>query len=153
MVAIATAAQTAIPILEAAQTAEGPNSCTSIEKRIDAIENALQAIHKDIKAPKTYAAAAAAMTAVPVPRAPQIGKALPLRQEREIAVKATETEGRTYAEIIRKINATAGREVAVAARKLPSGDFAVTCKSTAEKQALEAYLAWTAEAFGENASI
>jgi len=41
----------------------------------------------------------------------------------------------------------------VAARKLPSGDYAVTCKSTAEKQALEADLTWTAEAFGENASI
>ena len=50
------AVQAAIPVLEAA--AKEPDSQTSIERRIDNIENALQAIHKEIKAPKTYAAAA-----------------------------------------------------------------------------------------------
>ena len=145
------AVQAAIPVLEAA--AKEPDSQTSIERRIDAIENTLQAIHKDIKAPKTYAAATTAITAAPLPRAPQIAKALPPRQEREITVKATETEGRTYAEIVRKVNAAAGREAAVAARKLPSGDYAITYKTAAEKQCKESDIDWTAEAFGENASI
>ena len=77
MAAIATAAQTAIPVLEAAQAAEEPKNQTSIERRINAIENALQAIHKDIKAPKTYAAAATVLNAAPAPRAPQVAKTLP----------------------------------------------------------------------------
>ena len=145
------AVQAAIPVLEAA--AKEPDSQTSIERRIDAIENTLQAIHKDIKAPKTYAAAATAMTAVPAPRAPQTAKTLPPRHEREITVKATETEGRTYAEIVRKINMTAGREAEVAARKLPSGDYTITCKTADEKRMLETDLTWTAEAFGEKASV
>jgi len=145
------AVRAAIPVLEAA--AKEPDSQTSIERRIDDIENALQAIHKEIKAPKIYAAAAITPTAAPTLRAPQVAKTLPPRHEREVTVKAAGTEGRTYEEIVRKVNVAIGKEAAVAARKLLSGDYAVTCKSTAEKQALEADLAWTAEAFGENASI
>jgi hypothetical protein len=139
---LAAAVQAAIPILETA--AKEPDSQPSIERRIDAIENALQAIHRDIKAPKTYATAATA----PTPRAPQVAKTLPPRHEREITVKATETEGRTYEEIVRKVNAATGRETAVAARKLPSGDYAITCKTAEEKRQLETDRAWTTEAFG-----
>ena len=62
------AVQAAIPVLE--EAAKEPDSQSKIEERISAIENALQAIHKDIKAPKTYAAAATAPTAAPAPRAP-----------------------------------------------------------------------------------
>ena len=75
------------------------------------------------------------------------------RHKREITVKATETEGRTYAEIVRKINTAAGREAAVAARKLPSGEYAITCKTATEKRMLEADRTWTAAAFGESATI
>ena len=151
LAALAAAVQTAIPILETA--AKEPDSQPSIERRIDAIENALQAIHRDIKAPKTYATAATAPTAALTPRAPQVAKTLPPRHEREITVKATETEGRTYAEIVRKINTTAGREAAVAARKLPSGDYTITCKTADEKRILETDLTWTTEAFREKASV
>ena len=129
------AVQAAIPVRE--EAAKEPDGQSNIEERISAIENALQAIHKDIKAPKTYAAAATVLTAAPAPRAPQVAKTLPPRHEREITVKATETEGRTYAEIVRKINTTAGREAAVAARKLPSGDYTITCKTADEKRILE----------------
>ena len=48
---------------------------------------------------------------------------------------------------------TARREAAVAARQLPSGDYAITCKTTEEKRTLEADPTWTVEAFGENASV
>lgn len=68
-------------------------------------------------------------------------------------MKAAETDGRTYAEIVRKINTAAGREAAVAARKLPSGDYAITCKTATEKRMLETDRAWTAAAFGESAAI
>ena len=54
---------------------------------------------------------------------------------------------------MRKVNAAVGREAAVAARKLPSGDYAITCKTAEEKCILETDRTWTAEAFGENASI
>ena len=145
------AVQAAIPVLE--EAAKEPDSQSNIEERISAIENTLQAIHKDIKAPKTYAAATTAPTAAPAPRAPQVAKTLPLRHEREVTVKAAGTEGRTYEEIVRKVNAAIGREAAVAARKLPSGDYAITCKTTEEKRILETDRTWTAEAFGENASI
>ena len=54
---------------------------------------------------------------------------------------------------MRKVNAATGKETAIAARKLPSGDYAITCKTAEEKRQLETDWAWTTEAFGENASI
>ena len=132
------AVETAIPVLEAAQGSK-PHSLPGIEQRLDAIENSLKEVQKDVKIPRSYAASAAAATTLAAsPRAPQIAKTLPPRHEREITVKATEAEGRTYAEIVRKINTAAGREAAVAARKLPSGDYAITCKTATEKRMLEA---------------
>ena len=80
-----------------------------------------------------YATAATALTAAPAPRAPQVAKTLPPRHKREVTVKAVGTEGRTYEEIVRKVNTATGRETAIAARKLPSGDYAITCKTAEEK--------------------
>lgn len=65
-------------------------------------------------------------------------------------MKAAEAKGRTYEEIVRNSNAVVRRTAAVAARKLPSGDYATTCKIAAEKRMLETDWTGTTAAFGEN---
>jgi hypothetical protein len=90
------------------------------------------------------------------PPGPRLAKEVPARQEREIIVRATELPAelanRTAKETITAIQTAAGREGPVAARRLRSGDTAITFLPGTREEFLQGR-EWVTKAFGEGATI
>lgn len=118
-------------------------------------EAVANAVRQALEKPKpTWADVAAA--APSGSRGDPLAKQVPARQARELVVRATsmplELANRTPKQIVQAINTAAGKEGAVAARRLQSGDTVITFEEGTREQYI-ADTAWVQRAFGEGAEI
>ncbi len=83
-------------------------------------------------------------------------KQVPARQAREVVIRAAnlpeELANRTPREVVQAVNTAAGKDGAVAARRLRSGDTVVTFEN-GSKGYYTANTTWVTKAFGEGATI